>query len=662
MRPGRLLFGLLAALLFGRMAHAQPDDSLKHVYLNALEIRATVLYPMDSLHGQSSWQPSAWHIANTPAASPAELLSGNPSVFVKQYAPGGLATLTLRGTGAGHTQVFWNGVPVNSSMLGQGDLSLGNAGTLGAMRLVMGGASLSDGSGGLGGVLRFTSDAPEGIRVFGEYGSFQTMRGGTSIGVSRDATRFGLALAANVAENDFPYLQTTLPGAPLVQQVHAATRQYSASTFANHRVKHTNGWLTGNLYGQMAQRQLPPTMLTTNVTEMQRDFALRGRLAWWMPLRRAGYLTTAIAAVHEGLTYQNGQAGIDAVSSFTRLHLRSDLLCNFKGRVSLRGAGLQLMHDAVLADGLPGGKTRNLASAYVSGKMEYGRLFVDGVLRQERTDSLWSPLLGYVGLEYRLFRRHMGCGVLYSRQLLLFNLSRNYRLPTLNDLYWSPGGNTALTPENSLAAELKYVGRVPTRGDSSLVLDYALAAFANQVDGWILWTPGSTGIWSPANLGRVLARGVEASLGCHAKVGKMRIHLETAYSLTRSTNTLARTAADSSVGKQLIYTPVQGARGLAGMEWGVWRLTYQQNFTSRRFISSDNADWLTGYTTGDLSLGWRQGLDKRPEAEGVQATAASRRVLDLRLIAGNLWNVQYQTLAWRPMPGRSLSVRLQFEW
>lgn len=654
---------LVIGLLSGSFLQAQPDDSLRNINIQALEIRAVVVYTMDSLRGSGTWQPSPWYLQNTAAASPAELLGSNPSIFVKQYAPGGLATLSLRGTGAGHTQVYWNGVPVNSPMLGQGDFALGNASTLGSTRLIYGGASLSEGSGGLGGALEFSSQVQKGIQAFGEYGSFQSWRAAASLGMANSDQNAGIALATNASDNDFPYANVALPGAPVQHQAHAVTRQYSGSGHATRRLGDHNSWLSANAYGQYAQRQLPPTMLTTNLTESQQDYALRGRLAWWVNIAGFGSFNTAVAAIREGLDYQNTQAGIDAASNFTRLHFRTDFLTRFTYKhLRLRGAGLQWMRDQVQSEGLPGGKTRSLGSGYVAFEATRRNFSADLLLREERTDSLWSPLLGYVGLDWAWLThlRRDGEGRRHATTShLLANISRNYRLPTLNDLYWSPGGNANLSPEHSLSAELKLDARTPARGDEML-FRYAVSAFANRIDGWVLWTPGSTGIWSPENLGRVWARGAEASLGADFQRGKWQLHLETAYTFTRSTNEIAKSPADSSVGKQLIYTPVHNWRGNLTLERGDWRLSYQQGLTGLRYTSADNADWLPAYTTGDISLAWRHALANK-EAENTTGTA-TRHAIGIRLLASNLWNVQYQTIAWRPMPGRSISLRLQFEW
>jgi iron complex outermembrane receptor protein len=52
-----------------------------------------------------------------------QILSQHSTIFIKSYGNGTLATSSFRGTAAQHTQVQWNGISLNSPMLGQTDMS-----------------------------------------------------------------------------------------------------------------------------------------------------------------------------------------------------------------------------------------------------------------------------------------------------------------------------------------------------------------------------------------------------------------------------------------------------------------------------------------------------------------------------------------------------------
>ena len=64
------------------------------------------------------------------------------------------------------------------------------------------------------------------------------------------------------------------------------------------------------------------------------------------------------------------------------------------------------------------------------------------MLRQDLVDGQLVPLIPYLGFDFRLVE-----GV---DLLLKGNVTKNYHQPTLNDLYWQPGGNPNLMPKKVL--------------------------------------------------------------------------------------------------------------------------------------------------------------------------------------------------------------------
>ena len=95
-----------------------------------------------------------------------------------------------------------------------------------------------------------------------------------------------------------------------------------------------------------------------------------------------------------------------------------------------------------------------------------------------------------------------------KHQLLLKNrLGRGYRIPTLNDRYWDPGGNPYLQPEESWSAEggLDWVIR---NNDKTAVVN--VTYHHQEVNDWIQWTPVGS-IWTSQNVQQVTIDGIEVS-------------------------------------------------------------------------------------------------------------------------------------------------------
>lgn len=71
------------------------------------------------------------------------------------------------------------------------------------------------------------------------------------------------------------------------------------------------------------------------------------------------------------------------------------------------------------------------------------------------------------------------------------HLARTFNLPTLNDRFWRNLGNPDLLPERGYSASARYVYRRGAwRAGGGL--------FHLLVDDWILWQPGSDGLFSLA--------------------------------------------------------------------------------------------------------------------------------------------------------------------
>src|SRR5690606_21752078 len=68
------------------------------------------------------------------------------------------------------------------------------------------------------------------------------------------------------------------------------------------------------------------------------------------------------------------------------------------------------------------------------------------LMRAEYYDSRMMPLIPSGGFEWQ---------VIHNKPVLLrANFARNFHKPTLNDLYWIPGGNEDLLPEDGITGDL----------------------------------------------------------------------------------------------------------------------------------------------------------------------------------------------------------------
>jgi len=67
------------------------------------------------------------------------------------------------------------------------------------------------------------------------------------------------------------------------------------------------------------------------------------------------------------------------------------------------------------------------------------------LLRIEMADAELLPLMPRIGFNYQVLKN--------EQFYFSASISRNYNLPTLNDLYWYPGGNKELKAESGIEVE-----------------------------------------------------------------------------------------------------------------------------------------------------------------------------------------------------------------
>ncbi|MDD2824589.1 MAG: TonB-dependent receptor plug domain-containing protein, partial [Bacteroidales bacterium] len=117
-------------------------------------------------------------LRNDISGSMAQVLSRNSNVFIKSYGRATLSTASFRGTSPSHTQVTWNGMKLNSPMLGMVDFSTIPSFFIDKAELYHGPGSVIVASGGLGGAIALSTQTvpAEGIHVhfIQGIGSFRT--------------------------------------------------------------------------------------------------------------------------------------------------------------------------------------------------------------------------------------------------------------------------------------------------------------------------------------------------------------------------------------------------------------------------------------------------------------------------------------------------------
>ncbi|HKL32241.1 MAG TPA: hypothetical protein VJ919_06900, partial [Tangfeifania sp.] len=126
------------------------------------------------------------------------------------------------------------------------------------------------------------------------------------------------------------------------------------------------------------------------------------------------------------------------------------------------------------------------------------------------------------------------------------------------------------------------------------------------------------------------------------------------YSFTSTSNLNAVNSVDQSRGKQLIYIPKHKGNIYLSARWQKFVLRYDLNFVGKRFTKSSN---IESEYERILNPYWLSKLTFEKQFNVQDLT------FNLKFTADNLFDETYQSILWRPMPGRfySFSAAINFK-
>lgn len=633
-----LVFCILALILPSK---AQDTIVLDPVLVKGEGASSVLLKPLVSKKVDSL------SIQSMSTSTMSDLLIQHSPVFIKTYGPGGLSTASFRGTTASHTLVLWNGLQLNTPNLGQVDFSTIPVFLADDIDLKWG-SGTSTSSGGLGGSVLIDSK-----NVFGQglvlnlkqsYGSFNTL--GSYLTVGYGTKRISLRVKAyrSSSDNDFEYLNIAMLPPVVMRQHNAEFVDYGVMSELSVLLKH--GVLSVSSWNQWNDRQLPPIMTNVgnvNTLEWSRDGFSRNVLSYktfWgsgkLELKSSAFLERQ----HYFLETRNPATGdviarIDSENNSRVFHqiVTAEQYLSERWRVNGK---LQWDHEQVQSNYYQDTKQRDLVSFYgaVHGEM-LKSLALDMTARCDAVNGRMMGLFPTATLSWQpSFLPSVAATLGYSR---------NYRLPSLNDLFWYPGGNPDLLPEDgrTFDAALRYLlGTEPFR------LECRVGIYHSSIDNWIQWMPTQFRYWKPENVTLVVAKGVETHVDLSYKNQDCQANISCNYVYANTTDIGNISIQSNHLGKQLIYIPRHHGNVYMRVQWREWSLSYTLEATGRRATSYSEDEFfaydLPAYVVHHVAAGWHW----------------NRFGVDLR--CNNVTDKAYQNVLWRPMPGRYFEVSVSY--
>ena len=214
-----------------------------------------------------------------------------------------------------------------------------------------------------------------------------------------------------------------------------------------------------------------------------------------------------------------------------------------------------------------------------------------------------------------------------------------FRMPTLNDLYYTFIGNIDLNPEYTTQYDIGVTYSRKFRGGYPARLEFQADAYYNEVTDKIVAMPTSNQFrWTMVNLGDVEMRGGEVALQTEWHLLKdLKANLRVNYTYEKAQD--FTDAKSDYYGGQIPYIPWHSGSAVLNLSYRDWDMNYSFIYTGERYESSANIpeNYAKEWYTNDLSLSrrlhWKKMLWK------------------LTAEVNNVFNQQYEVVQWYPMPG-----------
>lgn len=598
-------------------------------------------------------------------ASLSDILSENTTVFVKTSGRGALATVSFRGTSPSHTDVLWNNISISSPMLGQVDFSLIPVYFIDDVSLLHGAGSIQNTSGALGGSISINNKPDWNNKFSGKFlqgfGSYNTYSDFLQINFGNKRFQTKTRAFYSFSKNNFKFKNKniadidTLTGKyiyPVQENTNAEYQQYGLLQEFYLRLKN-NITASVKYWHQTSNRSLPRlnTYEGNDYSNISKQIDISNRLI--AEISKSGErsklgftsglilkdMTYSLKNFISGYNYENAiYSESNSISSYNKLFYKYKLsektYFNFNFSTNFHKVNTI---DTITKTGYDTTRLEHLS--FVSLNQKFGkRLACLVMLRKNFISSNSIPLIPYFGFDYLISDKH--------QFFLKGNIGKNYHFPSLNDLYWQPGGNPDILPENGISGD---IGLSVSSKINNITIENSITGFYSDINNWIIWLPTVKGYWTPENISHVVSKGLEYNIKLNFSLGKYAVKTNANYAYTRSLNYgNVDIWGEGSYGKQLVYVPVHSGNIFVNISRNGYSVSYTHNSYSERFTTSTNnyaiRDWLYPYYMNNLFVGKNFKFKKFD--------------LNIQFKIYNLFNEEYRSILFRPMPERNYLVLL----
>jgi vitamin B12 transporter len=575
---------------------------------------------------------------------------------IKSYGPNGLATISLDGLNPQHTQVFWNGIPVNTGTIGIADIGQYPFSSDLAIDIVKSADSYQLTGSQLGGTVMMENRLKEssGVSATFQNGSFNKWAADVNAFhafESPNELKLGLNVGFFTTQNNYSFQDYSTFPTETSTLKNAAFQKFYVQPSAEWFVKNRYYFKVNALYNNN-DRDLTASVVSPNNRAHQKDQIGRISASWRTIIQnRENHFQLGYA--YDFLNYQEWSG--EQLNLQTRYKVHKIVI---NETISV----LRLQHD--IKFGANFSSDLALSEQIKEVQLLQGGLFV--VYKYHFNKNNWHVESGLRNDFHTIDKFGLSGNVSVLGQPFLkvpvklkISALRNNKFPTINDLYFKPSGNPDLNKEHSwqVNAELYAEKIYRLKNHQEIKLQSNAEAYSIWLKDMIVWVPTNKIYWSPINLAQVHSKGVKLknTLYFNHISKKVAVLFHQLYHFSPSINKADSKTSnplfpnDLTIGKQLPYIPKHQLKLNLFAEYCGFFINLHSQYVSRRYITGSNSYFLQNYWLMDSGIGYRF----IPKGQNHQ--------LRMEFTLKNVLNNQYyQEVAHIPMPGRHYQITIKY--
>ncbi len=566
-------------------------------------------------------------IERSQSRSLVDLLKGRAGIgFTNQGGLGKLSTINIRGTESDHVLVLVDGIRIGSATAGLASFQDLPVDQIERIEIVRGPRSSLYGSEAIGGVIQiFTRRGTQGLsrelRIGGGSNNLREASGGFAYGGERGWIGANAAYQETDGINACRGSGTLFQGCFTDEPDDDGYRNVSLNVRAGYKLTDALT-LEGHALNADAFNEFDGSIYGGNEADNVQQ--VLGSKLTWKPSAATTLTAQVGRASDKSHNYFNDGTGAarEDVSTFDTRRDTASLQGDFAfGEQHLLSAGADWQRDEVTSSvdfvndtiGVPV-DSRDNTGVFIEYQGRFGAQQVQASLRNDDNDQFGDHVTGNLGWG-------LGFGGGFK---LTVNAGTGFKAPTFNDLYYPFSGNALLEPERSKTLDIG----LSQYGDA---WNWGVNVYETRIEDLIALDSN----WLPANTDEARIRGLELT-GAVTLAG---FDIAAQISHTDPRNHTAGANYDNLLARRARNT----ARLDVDRAFGDFRIGVTGYGASHRYDNAANSVRLAGYGTLDLRLEY-----------------AITDEWSLQARASNVFDREYETIAWYNQPGREYGLSLRY--